>query len=357
MDHQERPHAGDQQSGHLSASEGPAGRDSAGQGAAGQGTGTAGNGTAGQGTAGQGPVQGQHQPAPPQGNEPPRQSFRQEEAVQQMSQAAKQFASGAKQLYSDRVAPAARSAASSVRESVERQRQNPSSLDPGLLDKVFYVLPVAALLAILSLFLPLASAFGFSVNYFSDEANGEGAILLFLLLILIGAAVAAIVLQVKWARVTAGVTGLITGLICAIDGFGTMFSVPDGASVGIGAVLLSLMSIVILVAAGLSLYSLRSSTGSNAKAQPTSAVTPPGNGPWQDGQPASGTPQTGHSAPSTPQTGHSAPGTPQTGHSAPTTPPPPPPGAGQEPPPPPPGGGMTPPPPPPASGPPAPPQS
>src|SRR5699024_3294777 len=226
--------------------------------------------------AGQGPAQHPSQPAPPQDNEAPRQSFRQEESVQQMSQAAKQFASGAKQLYSDRVAPAARSAASSMRESVERQRQNPSSLDPGLLAKSIYVLPVAALLAILSLFLPLASAFGMSVNYFSDEAEGEGVILLFLLLILIGAAVAAIVLQVKWARITAGVFGVIAGLICAIDGFGTMSSVPDGASVGIGAVLLSLMSIIILVAAGLTLYSLRQSTGSTTGGQTVGAVPPPG---------------------------------------------------------------------------------
>src|SRR5699024_1649861 len=159
----------------------------------------------------------------------------------------------------------------------------------------------AALLAILSLFLPLASAFGFSVNYFSDEANGEGFILLFLLLIVIGAAVAAIVLQVMWARVTAGVVGVIAGLLCAVDGFGTMLSVPDGASVGIGAVLLSLMSIVILVAAGLILYSLRPSAGSTAGGgRQAGSVPPPASGQWQGGQPVPGTPQADQSAPMAP---------------------------------------------------------
>ncbi|MFK0154050.1 hypothetical protein ACIQVK_18505 [Streptomyces sp. NPDC090493] len=41
-----------------------------------------------------------------------------------------------------------------------------------------FFLPAAAFLAIISLFMPVASAMGFSVNCFSDEVGGEGGFLL-----------------------------------------------------------------------------------------------------------------------------------------------------------------------------------
>ncbi|MGW0538311.1 hypothetical protein [Streptomyces sp. NPDC003032] len=74
--------------------------------------------------------------------------------------------------------------------------------------------------------MPVASAMGFSVIYFSDEAGGEGGFLLFIMLVTIG-------------------------LIGMIDGFGTMGSASGTryASVGAGVVLLALLSVVMLAAA------------------------------------------------------------------------------------------------------------
>ncbi|MDL5199732.1 hypothetical protein [Streptomyces sp. ALI-76-A] len=68
-----------------------------------------------------------------------------------------------------------------------------------------FILPAAAFLAIISLFLPVASAMGFSVNYFSDEAGGEGGFLLFIMLAAIAASVVAVIRKANWSRITAGV--------------------------------------------------------------------------------------------------------------------------------------------------------
>lgn len=72
---------------------------------------------------------------------------------------------GAKEFLSSRVAPAAQSAA--------RSMQNTSR--PGLFKLrglATFILPAAAFLAIISLFMPAASAMGFSVNYFMGPVSG-----------------------------------------------------------------------------------------------------------------------------------------------------------------------------------------
>ncbi|MFI1408881.1 hypothetical protein ACH4Y0_02915 [Streptomyces sp. NPDC020707] len=143
----------------------------------------------------------------------------------------------AKEFLSNRVAPAGQRAARSMQQSTSR---------PGLAKLrglATFILPVTAFLAIISLFMPIASAMGFSVNYVSDEAGGEGGFLLFTMLV----------------AITAGVVGIVAGLTGMIDGFGTMGSVSGTryASVGAGVVLLALLSVVILAAAVLILLSPR----------------------------------------------------------------------------------------------------
>ncbi|MFK0179563.1 hypothetical protein ACIQVR_26755 [Streptomyces xanthochromogenes] len=146
--------------------------------------------------------------------------------------------SGAKEFLSNHVAPAARSAARSMQQS---------TLRPGLAKLrglATFILPAAAFLAIISLFMPVASAMGFSVNYFSDEAGGEGGFLLFTMRVTIAASVVAVTRKAKLSRVTAaGVVGIVAGLIGMIDGFRTMGSVSGTcyASVGAGVVLLALL--------------------------------------------------------------------------------------------------------------------
>ncbi|WP_103543560.1 hypothetical protein [Streptomyces sp. SM1] len=168
--------------------------------------------------------------------------------------------SGAKEFLSNRVAPAAQSAARSMQQSTSR---------PGL---ATFILPAAAFLAIISLFMPVASAMGSSVNYFSDEAGGEGGFLLFTMLVAIAASVVAVIRKTNWSRVTAGVVGIVAGLIGMIDGFGTMGSVSGTryASVGAGVMLLALLSVVMLAAAVLILLSPR-----QASAVPPMPSMPP----------------------------------------------------------------------------------
>ncbi|MDH2390111.1 hypothetical protein QCN29_15180 [Streptomyces sp. HNM0663] len=107
--------------------------------------------------------------------------------------------SGAKEFLSSRVAPAAQSAARSMQQSTSR---------PGLAKLrglATNILPAAAFLAIISLFMPVASVMGFSVNYFSDEADGEGGFLLFIMLAAIAASAMAVIRKANRSRITAGV--------------------------------------------------------------------------------------------------------------------------------------------------------
>ncbi|MEV8601123.1 hypothetical protein AB0465_14730 [Streptomyces griseoviridis] len=102
-----------------------------------------------------------------------------------------------------------------------------------------FILPAAAFLAIISLFMPVASAVSFSANYFSAEAGGEGGFLLLIMVVAIAASAVADIRKANWSRITAGVVGIVAGLIGMIDGFGTMGSVSGTrcASVGAGVVL------------------------------------------------------------------------------------------------------------------------
>ncbi|MFG2683882.1 hypothetical protein [Streptomyces sp. NPDC048392] len=128
--------------------------------------------------------------------------------------------SGAKEFLGSRVAPATQRAARSMQQSTSYP--GPAKLR-GL---ATFILPAAAFLAIISLFMPVASAMGFSGNYFSDEAGGEDGFLLFTMLVAIAASVVAVIRKTNWSRVTAGVVGIVAGLLIGmIDGFGTMGSV------------------------------------------------------------------------------------------------------------------------------------
>ncbi|MFC8125423.1 hypothetical protein [Streptomyces sp. NPDC057302] len=103
---------------------------------------------------------------------------------------------------------------------------------------------VPGFLAIISLFMPVASDMGFSVNYFSDEAGGEGGFLLFIMLVTIAASVVAVIRKAHWSRITAAVVGIVAGSGAMGSASGTRY-----ASVGAGVVLLALLSVVMLAAA------------------------------------------------------------------------------------------------------------
>ncbi|MGW0920707.1 DUF4064 domain-containing protein [Streptomyces sp. NPDC002755] len=136
--------------------------------------------------------------------------------------------SGAKEFLSNRVAPAVQSAARSMQQSTSR-----SGLAK-LRGLATFILSAAAFLAIISPFMQVASAMGFSVNDFSDEAGGEGGFLLFVMLVTIAVSVVAVIRKANWSRITAGVVGIVAGLIGMIDGFGTMApsTAPATSSLG-----------------------------------------------------------------------------------------------------------------------------
>lgn len=133
-------------------------------------------------------------------------------SVQQMSAGARQVAAGAKDYFANTVAPAAVGVTKSIQHTVNQPtRQSPASANWN--DWVPFIVPVAAFIAIISLFLPVVSvsAFGYSMsaNFFSEEVGGEGFMLLILMLAAIAFAVVSVGTRKKWARITARIVGII----------------------------------------------------------------------------------------------------------------------------------------------------
>ncbi|MFD4574728.1 hypothetical protein ACFWNK_21900 [Streptomyces sp. NPDC058417] len=127
--------------------------------------------------------------------------------------------SGGKEFRSNRVAPAAHRAARSKQQSTSRLAL---AKQRGL---ATFVLPAAAFLVIISLLMPVASVMGFSVNYFRDEAAGEGGFPHFIITVAIAASALAVIRKANWSRIAAEAVGIVADLIGVIDGFGTMGSV------------------------------------------------------------------------------------------------------------------------------------
>lgn len=198
-------------------------------------------------------------------------------SLQQMADGARQVAAGAKSLYdtklapaversgakeffNEKVAPAAQNATHSARAAFEEQRKDPQGSLGRWIARAPRILPVAAFLAIISLFLPIASMFGASVNFFSKELDeSDGGFILFLMLVVIGSSIATFVVTAKWARIAAGASGVVAGLVGMINGFGNMASVSSqsGVSIGLGLVLLTMLSVVVAGCGVLVLMSLR----------------------------------------------------------------------------------------------------
>lgn len=189
------------------------------------------------------PPQGSGDPAQPAGSERPQQ----DPSAQQMSDAAKQFASGAKDFFNTRVAPAAKNAARQVQETAQQQKADPKNV-AGWVALMPLVMAAAAFLSIISLFLPIATFFGMSLNFFASEAGGEGVLLLIAFLVVIAAAIAELVVRKTWSRITASVLGILVGALGAFDGFGTMANLSGVTSPGAGVVMLAIFSTILLLA-------------------------------------------------------------------------------------------------------------
>lgn len=203
-----------------------------------------------------------HQQQPPHGFQPPGahpqgpaphggQPGQASQGAQQIASGAKELAKGAKTYFTTTVAPAAVGAAQTVS---QRSGQAPGAVHWSIWFR--FAIPALALVAIISLFLPLASlsyrGYSESFNYFSPEApDGEGAIMLTFFVVVIVFGVVSLVTGKKWALITAAVIAIIAGLFGTINGLGTASSVNNQGigSVGAGAIFLGLSSLALVASA------------------------------------------------------------------------------------------------------------
>lgn len=205
--------------------------------------------------------------------------------IQHMTEGAKQLASGAKDFFREQVAPAAAGAVRNVQQAVNEQAQGQRRGTATWLSWAPFAVPATAALMIISLLFPVGNIMGQSFTFFHRELGGEGIWLLIGMLLVLGAGIFALVSRKRWATITTGVLALLLAVMGLYDGFGNagnLNSLPYG-SAGPGAVLLGLLSLVLLLAAVLTLIPAR-----------FFAARPAGSHP---GTPEPPTPQT----PNTPQ--------------------------------------------------------
>lgn len=200
-------------------------------------------------------------------------------SVQQMGEGFKQVVAGAKGLYGDRLAPAVRragasefvtdrvvpavrGAAASARDLTHQQPQAGSAGPQAWSRWAPIFMPAASLLAIICLFLPLATTSSRAYSYFSgdapDDVRGEGVFLLLVFVLVIGVAIAAAVTGQKGLRVASGVVACFGGIAGVVDGFGNMVGIAGSSvgKVGVGAVFLGFLSLVVLACGVLVLLTL-----------------------------------------------------------------------------------------------------
>ena len=139
-----------------------------------------------------------------------------------------------------------------------------SLLSPGGLKRNWppIAMGVSALLAILALFMPIASIniifTSVSIGWFSDEVDTYGAAILVLILIVLAAAVLAVLKPKKWVWLGAGIAGALVGIGGMYNGFNIMSELNGElgrfgvtVSIGAGVVMLTVMSILIVASAAM----------------------------------------------------------------------------------------------------------
>lgn len=201
--------------------------------------------------------------------------------MEEFSEGAKRAVTGAKNFFDQRVAPAAKNAARQAQNAYSRQSGSPQFALWS--NRAPLILAGAALVAILSLMMPIASMAGMSVNFFHEETRAEGIPLLILLIVTIGASTATYFVPVKWLRITTGVIGAIAGLFATYDGFANVmiFSDMTSTSVGMGIILLGICGLIMLAATVLIFLSLRHLPAATPRAPQPFQTTPPPHSPQQ----------------------------------------------------------------------------
>ena len=88
-------------------------------------------------------------------------------------------------------------------------------------------------------------------------------------ILVIVAAVAAVLLRLTWLRITAAVLAILIGVVCAINGFGTMAALGNEpmVSVGAGIVLLGLIGVALTAASVVALLPAKKNVAPPVAAQ------------------------------------------------------------------------------------------
>ncbi|MDE1558200.1 MULTISPECIES: hypothetical protein [Actinotignum] len=164
-------------------------------------------------------------------------------SVGDMKEGLKQFATGAKDFVSNRVAPA-------VAQQAGAMRQSFAAASAGRASKWNVIIPAvligAQVLAMLSVFLPFASAFGFSASMMTGDSESAWVIILCYLIAAVFSTLA-LVIKKKWTMATAGGVGLLFGILLFIGSMNALSKLSEFsevASVGIGFILFVLATIV-----------------------------------------------------------------------------------------------------------------
>ncbi|MDP9904728.1 hypothetical protein [Arthrobacter bambusae] len=172
------------------------------------------------------------------------------QGAKQLVDGASKVAAGAKDYLDARMSPAVRNAARTVRDRIgakTRESGGPLALARSYAPRV---IPIAALVAIMALYLPIASFHGYGLNYM--DAGSDGKVLLILSILTIIAA--ALNLAVKpgntGLRLAAGISAGCEGLGALPDGFGNLFVIGPS----FGSFFLGLAGFALVVAGVLTLF-------------------------------------------------------------------------------------------------------
>lgn len=189
-------------------------------------------------------------------------------SLQQIGEGAKQFAAGAKDFITNKMAPAASEAARNVQHSVG-QSVSSAQGSGGWRAWLPLVLPGSAVVGAIALLFPAGGtkALGLSItaSFFGKGSGGTGWWMLILMLAVLGLSIAYLVNKQNWARLASRIGGIVVGAIGLFLAIGIMVSINDSmyssvVSVGFGTILLLIASLVMLASAILALIPAKPAT-------------------------------------------------------------------------------------------------
>ncbi|MCF2706407.1 hypothetical protein I6E29_03900 [Arcanobacterium haemolyticum] len=224
--------------------------------------------------------------------------------LDQVTEGAKKLASGAKDFFTEQVAPRAAKLAQDTQQLVNDQAAKLPGREPTY-QWILYGMIISAFVGIIDLFLPIVKFWGMSISLMGGREIGIGSdgIIFLIAYILVGGLVGVFLATNKsWAAWAGSILGIVVGVIALIDGFRIVGLAKDPLSPGIGVWVLILVGLALTAMSVLSvLYTNREhkrkvaaapyappfpTSGVPQYGQPQQPQAPYGTAPY--GQPAYG---------------------------------------------------------------------